>query len=133
MNLSRPLIVSIVSCMSLVLVFGFLFSTHTSVDVAGKTAQFGVPRESYTAVPETNVHAVEERKTFISSVQALLRNQPERVVLRKEEEEAPRREISNPTPAPVASVIESVSVVTPEEQPATTTLQAQGEITQPAL
>jgi hypothetical protein len=120
--------------MSFVLVLGFLFDTHTSVDVTAKTAQFGVPKESYSLAPETNVQKVETRETFIASVQTALRNQPERVVVKKEEVKVSEPIAQKLILAPVPPVIETVPLAQPDiQQASSTTPEAQGEVVQLAL
>ncbi|MFZ2252964.1 MAG: hypothetical protein WAW13_02180 [Minisyncoccia bacterium] len=131
MNLSRHFTIVVVLCMSIALGVGVVSRTTASVEVTKSVAEFGSPKESYSAVSDAGGYHKEDRKTFISSVQAALRNRPEKVVL-KEEVSTPPPIQEAVVPVPVVTLVESTS--TPEvESPATTTPETQEEIMQPAL
>ena len=130
MNLSRHFTIVVALCMSIALGVGVMSHTTTSVAVTKSVAQFGLPKESYSASFDAGVYPKEDRQTFISSVRTALRNRPEKVV--------PKEEVSTPPPVPeavtpaVVTLIEATS--TPElESPATTTPETSEEIMQSAL
>lgn len=121
----------VVLCMSIALGVGVVSRTTASVEVAKSVAEFGSPKESYSASSDAGAYHKEDRQTFISSVQAALRNRPEKVVL-KEEVSTPPPVPEAVVPAPTVTLMEATTT-SEVESPATTTPETQEEIMQPAL